>query len=438
VLPAAAREASGAHARRISAARGTVRFFALLTVVGAGLSPPLANAAAAMMLVSFLCVPQAAARLGRALQSPLGLGWLALVAALLLSAAWAWWRGVPPRDVLVALNGWRHLLLVPVGLAVFDEAVHKRRFALGFIVFAVVGAVASMLALGADFTKTPGFPGVVLRNPVTQALVFATGFYLSVLLLATGEAAGQRMRVAVGVSAALLLALLLVQTGRSGVLALVVASLITVLLQLRGRVRWAALAAVPLLAAAMVVLSPTLQHRYAMGLQEMRHAAQMPRYSSMGIRTVIWETSLEIVAEAPVLGHGLGSYPAVYRARIGEKYPAGSGAAADWRSLPTVDPHNQYLFLWIEAGAAGLVGFALLLLGAWRQPAGPPYRAAGAALLGAWCATSLFSSHFQAFNEGHLIAVFLGVFLAVDRGRALQPVAQGRPSLAATAVHTSS
>jgi hypothetical protein len=33
-------------------------------------------------------------------------------------------------------------------------------------------------------------------------------------------------------------------------------------------------------------------------------------------------------------------------------------------------------------------------------------------LLAAWCVNSLFSSHFQTFNEGHLIVLLLGVFLA--------------------------
>ena len=34
------------------------------------------------------------------------------------------------------------------------------------------------------------------------------------------------------------------------------------------------------------------------------------------------------------------------------------------------------------------------------------------ALLAAWCTTSLFNSHFQTFNEGHLIALLLGALLA--------------------------
>ena len=40
----------------------------------------------------------------------------------------------------------------------------------------------------------------------------------------------------------------------------------------------------------------------------------------------------------------------------------------------------------------------------------------GIALLLAWSLTSLFSSHFHTFNEGHLIAILLGVCLAREVG----------------------
>jgi uncharacterized membrane protein YadS len=44
----------------------------------------------------------------------------------------------------------------------------------------------------------------------------------------------------------------------------------------------------------------------------------------------------------------------------------------------------------------------------------------GIALLLAWCLTSLFSSHFHTFNEGHLIAILLGVCLARESAQPTQ------------------
>lgn len=143
-----------------------------------------------------------------------------------------------------------------------------------------------------------------------------------------------------------------------------------------------------------------------MGMMELRNAEKLPEYSSMGIRVIIWQTSAELIAQRPLLGYGLGGFPAAYEKRIGEKYREG------WKSQPIGDPHNQYMFLWAEAGLPGLLAFGAFLIGAWRQRTRSPYAALGLGLLAAWCATSVFSSHFQTFNEGHLIAVFLGVFLA--------------------------
>jgi membrane associated rhomboid family serine protease len=58
------------------------------------------------------------------------------------------------------------------------------------------------------------------------------------------------------------------------------------------------------------------------------------------------------------------------------------------------------------------------MMGAARQAAPQPYRGCALALLAAWCATSLFNSHFQTFNEGHLIALVLGALLAPGQGQA--------------------
>lgn len=137
----------------------------------------------------------------------------------------------------------------------------------------------------------------------------------------------------------------------------------------------------------------------------------------MGIRTVIWDTTSDLIEARPVLGYGLGGFAPAYATRIAQKYSEG------WRATPVADPHNQYLFVWAEAGLPGLLAFLVFLLALWRQRPPTPYGAIGISLVMAWCATSMFSSHFQAFNEGHLIALVIGVFLARERTGLLQPAA---------------
>jgi membrane associated rhomboid family serine protease len=81
--------------------------------------------------------------------------------------------------------------------------------------------------------------------------------------------------------------------------------------------------------------------------------------------------------------------------------------------LPTVDPHNQYLFFLAEQGIFGLIAF-FAFIGAALLDRGDGTRArvVAVALLLAWCATSLLSSHFKTFSEGHLLTLFLGAMLA--------------------------
>jgi O-antigen ligase len=405
---------------RTGAPLRVARVAAFLVVIGAAVTPPLVSLASIVWLASVLRLPDLRARFVWLRGQPLLRGWAVLVAVLLLSAVYGLGRGLPPAEVGVALLGWRHLLLLPLALLVFDEVVAQRRFVLGFVVFAVVAALAALLALAVGFSKSEAFSGVVLRNQVTQALVFAAGTLMAGALAWRTPAGGRR--VALALAALFLLAVLVfLQTGRSGFVALVVGAGALLVLSTHGRTRLVALVVLPVAVAALVAASPTLQQRFAQGLSEARAAAQADTYTSMGIRRVIWDVTGELVAARPLAGYGLGGYAPAYAERIAQRYRDG------WQATPTTDPHNQYLYLWAEAGVAGLLALALLLAGAWRQRsrAGEPalHAALGLALLAAWCVNSLFSSHFQTFNEGHLIVVFAGVLLARERLAGLQPSA---------------
>jgi O-antigen ligase len=393
-------------ARRAEWSLQTVRAAAALTAIGAVTSPPVGVAGSAVMLIAFAFVPDALARLGRVLREPLGRGLLVLAAALLVATV-VGAVYTSPAEALRHLLGWRHLLLLPIALAVFDTRESRMRFAYVLIGIAVMGAIASLIAAGVGYSRNASFPGIVLRNPVTQALALSIGALLAAVLAVAQTRWTRAWRATLAIVALLLVAqLAFQQTGRSGFVALAVACGVATLLLLRGRALVVALVALPLLGVTVLAASPNLKQRFGMAVSEMRHAATLPEYTSMGIRVIIWQTSAEVVAERPLLGYGLGGFAPAYAAHIKTKYSEG------WKALPVNDPHNQYLFLWAELGVLGLVGFIALLAGAIRQPADDPLRAAALALLAAWCVNSLFSSHFQTFNEGHLIVLLLGVFLA--------------------------
>ena len=76
------------------------------------------------------------------------------------------------------------------------------------------------------------------------------------------------------------------------------------------------------------------------------------------------------------------------------------------------DPARRLQFRPEGRGAVAVQLAGQQFIAALRQPAVGAFRVAGVALLLSWCVTSLFSSHFMAFNEGHMIMLFLGVLLA--------------------------
>jgi hypothetical protein len=67
-----------------------------------------------------------------------------------------------------------------------------------------------------------------------------------------------------------------------------------------------------------------------------------------------------------------------------------------------------------EYGVVGLLLFLGVLGAAALGPQRMPWRGIGRALLAGWVLTSLLNSHFQTMNEGHMIFILLGAFLAPE------------------------
>ena len=408
-----------ATVRRDIWAISVARFAAALTAIGAFVVPGVASVASGLMVLALLAAPSRWQRLKHAFSQPLGQASLLVIAVLGLAMTWS------PLDVKAALRawiGWRQFLWLFVALALFETRRSRMVFMALFAFAATLTACVSIGAwlAGVPVGADPVAPYVVFRNHVTQAMAFAAGALFAAVLALQPET-GHRRRAAAWVGAAVLAISLVATTpGRSGYLVMAIVAIALAMTQWRGRARMVATAGVLAALVVLAVASPVVLERFESGIGELRSARQSSELTSMGIRVVIWENTRALIAEAPLLGHGLGSFAREYP-RFAAKY--GSG----WQATPSEDPHNQYLYFLAETGVLGLLAFGWWLLAAARQPVTGPCRVAGLALLLAWCVTSLFSSHFKTFNEGHMIMMFLGVLLAREAG--LQ--ASSRPSTAA-------
>ena len=383
------------------------RAAAALVAIGAFTSPPLANVAAAVMLLAFAAAPSMRMRVRSAWRQPLGKAAIAFLAILLLSILWT---AAPLPVALQEWIGWRHFLLLFIALAIFDVRSAKLAFAAALVVAGSVAAVASFLEFdfGAAQANSDVAGGIILRNHVTQGLALTAGVLLALALFVHARRGSWQQWACAAAAALMVTNVVFVTYARSAYVALAVTLVVVTLGIAQRRVRIVALAALITLMTAAVVVSPLISQRFERGLQEIKGANDSAVITSMGIRSVMWETSAQIVREAPLLGHGLGSFLQQYQRVVTQRH-------SGWKATLTADPHNQYLMILAETGVLGLAAFAWFLFAALRQKVRGTFGVIGIGLMLAWSLTSLFSSHFHTFNEGHLIAILLGVCLAREK-----------------------
>lgn len=105
-------------------------------------------------------------------------------------------------------------------------------------------------------------------------------------------------------------------------------------------------------------VSDLFRERADLAVYEMRNYKQAVN-SSVGLRITYTVNTLRMFLESPILGVGVGDYPAEYR-RINSEY------TPQWET--TFNPHNQYMFALSTTGLLGGVILLGILLG-------PPYLA---------------------------------------------------------------
>jgi O-antigen ligase len=197
--------------------------------------------------------------------------------------------------------------------------------------------------------------------------------------------------------------------GRSGYLAFMVVTVYFSYLLFREKL-YKILSLVLLLSSTLLVSSPVVQDRINLGVKEMHHVDPASiESSSMGLRMTLWKNTIELIQDRPFLGFGTGGFEEAYRQKIKDN--------PDWEKNIIHDPHNQFLKIWAEMGMLGLIIFLSMLTSSLFQKSSKMYFHLGIGVLLAWCATSLFSSHFSTFTEGRFIYIWLGIMLASESNK---------------------
>ena len=316
----------------------------------------------------------------------------------------------PLKETLESLWGWRKILLLPLGLVLFNDALWKNKFAYSLTTFVGIVSLFCILFYLLELNVRGQEPGVLIRNHATQGMIFSvTLFLMSVFLLFKKHILSIRRLWVLGLMLIILGVLVYMTPGRSGYLAFMVVTVYFGYLLFREKL-YKMLSVVFLLSSSLLLTSPIVQDRIALGVKEMQHVDPTNiESSSMGMRMVLWKHTIELIQDRPLLGFGTGGFEEAYSQKIKDN--------PDWEKNIIHDPHNQFLKIWVEMGMFGLIVFLSMLMSSLFQKSSKMYLHLGIGVLLAWCATSLFSSHFSTFTEGRFIYIWLGIMLASESNK---------------------
>ena len=266
------------------------------------------------------------------------------------------WADVDWSARLAGLGGFSRLLAIPLLLAQFRHSDRAAWVFWGFLISSSLVLLASfVLVLAPGLAWRGKYDGVPVHDYIYQSSAFLIcGFGALGCAL---DCEVRRSRFAAGGFAAIGI-LFLADFGLATIsrAALAVAPVLILVLGWRAA-RWrglmAACAAALVVGAALWLTSSSLRARVSGTIEEMRDYIKTNNASSTGQHIAFLRESANIVARAPILGHGTGS--------IAEQFQGLTAGASGAAGVATVNPHDQTFAVAIQIGLVG----ALVLWAMW-------------------------------------------------------------------------
>ena len=322
------------------------------------------------------------------------------VALMILSAVLA---GAAADQRIPALFEFRSIFLIPalyyaiLRLAPLTGGARERvvdAFLLGGIGVALVGLV--QMVLGSHLVVAEGGllrMGSVYHSPNN------VGLYLGRIwpFLLVGARWGRRQwRSRLSVVGLVIVTLAIVLSFSRGALLLALpASVLAIGWRAGGRNRWLAWA---LIAVGAVIVIPLFQIPRFAGLFDLGEGTTF-------LRLRLWQSTLSVIREHPLLGVGPGNFLEAYRTR----YILPSA----WEEFSLEHPHNVLLDYWTRLGVLGVLSGVVVQVGFWRALEGRQPRPVALCLSGSMVAALAHGLVDNAFFFPDLaLALFLTLALA--------------------------
>jgi O-antigen ligase len=314
------------------------------------------------------------------------------------------WADVGWHDRFAGLDSFHRLLAIPLLLAQFRRTGNGMWVACGFFISSITVLIASyaiIAVFGHGWHRVYGIP---VHDTIFQGSEFLiSGFgAIGYAALTRGKGAALWPIAILTIGALFLVNFAFATASRS---ALVVAPLLLLLLGWR-LYRWKGVLVAALLAllagTAMWFASPLLRDRVAGSILEMGEHRAIDKPVSIGEHAAFLKGSLEIIASAPVIGHGTGS--------ITEEFQRITSRKTGVSATPTVNPHNQTFAVAIQLGVVGAVVLWAMWIAHIALFSGPSALAwLGLVLVAENILSSAVHSHLFDFNNGWLYVFGVGV-----------------------------
>lgn len=197
--------------------------------------------------------------------------------------------------------------------------------------------------------------------------------------------------------------IIFVSPGRTGLFAYTVLMSFAILQRLSLRYRLSGCLLLLLLIPVGFSVSENVSSRIQQAMQDIIHYEPGASRSSLGMRLDWWGNCVALIQEKPLFGHGTGSFAFRQQELI-----------EGTETMPTDNPHNEYLFIGVQLGLSGLLLFVALLASQWRSASrlSRHRRFVMQGIVLTMAAGCLMNSFLFDSHQGHFFAFLAGLLLA--------------------------
>ena len=339
---------------------------------------------------------------------------VAILIVLLSFAASLLWTLAPQADALGSMAKYGKLLLVVLILYL----IRDRREA-SQALFAFVGAqVFLLISSWLLFFQIP-VPWATSNMALTHYAVFSS--YLDQGIISAVLAAmcwhlrslmpwrfGEHLAVFITLLA--LSNVLFVLSGRTGHVVAIALLSLAIMWELPKKYRIAVVALPFLLAVLLFVSSSKVRDRLTLVIAEVQaYSSQTTTSTSSGIRLGLWHSAVDIIAQHPFGGAGVGSWSTEHNRLQRTQNPAHIDIQGNG------NPHQEYLLWGVQLGIPGVLLFVGLMVAIWRDALQMDelYARATQTVLAALAVACLFNSSIYDALIGDFFCVAIGLLLAL-------------------------